>query len=92
MLHFVHGLALERVILGADGLGPFECHVLEHVRDAGLAARIVHRTGVDIGMERDHRRLMTLENMKCSPLPSVNSVTRFSKSLRDCAASNNGHK
>ena len=62
VLHFVHGLALERVVLGADGLGALERHVLEHVRDAGLAARIVHRAGVDIGVERDHRRLMPLEN------------------------------
>jgi|HubBroStandDraft_6_1064221.scaffolds.fasta_scaffold1340613_2 hypothetical protein len=28
--------------------------------------------------------------MKWSPLARVNSVTRFSKSLSDCAASNNG--
>ncbi len=62
VFHFVHGLALERIILGADGFGPFERHVLEHMRDPGLAARIVHRPGVDIGVEGDHRRLMALEN------------------------------
>ncbi len=62
MFHFVHRFALERVVLGADGLGAFERHVLEHVRDPGLAARIVHRAGVDIGVERDHRRFMPLEN------------------------------
>ena len=60
--HFVHGLFFERVILGADGLGPFERHVLEHVRDAGFPARIVHRAGVDVGVEGNDRRLVPLEN------------------------------
>ena len=34
----------------------------EHVRDSCLAARIVHRPRVHVGMERDHGRIVTLQN------------------------------
>jgi len=40
-----------RPILGTDGLGTLEGHVLEHVGDADFAARAVDRTGIDAGVE-----------------------------------------
>ncbi len=51
-------------VLGADGLGAFEGHVLEHVRDAGFAAGIVHGADVHVGVEGDHRRLMAFNDQK----------------------------
>ncbi len=60
--HFIHGRAFLRIVLGADGLGALERHVFEHVRDAGLAAGIVHRAGVHVGMEGHDRRFMALKN------------------------------
>ena len=61
-LHFLQRLLFSRPVLGSDGLGPLERHVLEHMSDAGFPARIVHRSGVDVGVKRDHRRLVPLEN------------------------------
>ena len=57
-----------RIVLGADGFGALERHVLEHVRDAGLAAGIVHRAGVHVGVERDDRRFVPLENDEVQPV------------------------
>ena len=36
--------------------------MLEHVRKAGLALGIVHRAGVHIRVERNHRRLVPLHD------------------------------
>ena len=60
-LHFIQSLFFSRPVLGPDGFGSLEGHVLEHVSDAGFAARIVDRAGVDIGVKRDHRRFVPLE-------------------------------
>ena len=38
--------------------------MFEHVRNPGFALGIVHRTGIDIGMERDHRGRMPLQHNK----------------------------
>ena len=56
------GLLFFRPVLGADGLGALESHVLEHVSQSGLAFRVVHRPGIHVGVEGNHRRLVPLEN------------------------------
>ena len=55
-------LLFERPILCADGLSALECHVLHHVSNTGLPARIVHGSSVDVGVEGDDRRLMALDD------------------------------
>ena len=64
----IHGFALERIVLGANGLGSLERHVFEHVRDAGFAARIVHRARVHVRVKGHHRRLVPLENDEVQPV------------------------
>jgi len=61
--------ARERLLLGrpvrrSNRFGTFEGHVLEHVRKAGFAFRIVHRPGIHVGMKRHYRRFMPLEHDK----------------------------
>ncbi len=58
----VHGLFFRRPVGAADGVGALESHVLEHVRQAREAFRIVYRPCVHISMERYNRRLMTFQN------------------------------
>ena len=48
------------VIRGADLVGALEGHVLEHVREAGLAHRVLHGTGIDQGEEGEDRSLRAL--------------------------------
>ena len=43
------------VIPGANRVCALESHVLEHVGQAGLAHRVLHRAGVHIGEERKDR-------------------------------------
>ena len=49
-------------VFGADGLGAFEGHVLEHVGEAGAAFGVVDGAGVDVGVEGDHGRLVAFED------------------------------
>ena len=51
---------LSGVVGGADGVGPLEGDVLEHVGEAALALGIVDRTGVDQRVEAEYWGLWTL--------------------------------
>src|SRR5207302_7691082 len=48
------GLLFLGPVEGADGLGAFERHVFEHVREAGFAGRIVDGAGIHVGVEGNH--------------------------------------
>ena len=60
--HFVERLLLLRPVFDADRGSAFEGHVLEHVGEAGLSARIVERSRVHVGIEGDHRRFVALDD------------------------------
>ena len=62
LLDTVQGFLLQCPVLGADGLGALERHVLHHVGDTRLAAWVVDRSGIYIGIEGHHRRLMALND------------------------------
>ena len=53
---------LLRPVLGAHHAGALEGHVLHHVGDAGLAHLLVRAAGVHHGLEREHRRVVALDD------------------------------
>ena len=62
---------LGRIVRRADGFGTLERHVLEHVRDPRFALGIVHRPGIYIGVERDHRSRVTLQHNEVQTVGQV---------------------
>ena len=58
----VDGLSLLRDVLGSDLVRALERHVFEHVREAGLTGFLVHRAGIDVGEEAEHRTVVPLEH------------------------------
>ena len=58
----VEGVLFLGPVLGADGWGAFEGHVLEHVREAGAAIGVVDRAGVHVGVEGDHRGFVAFDH------------------------------
>ena len=55
-------------VVGADPVGSLERHVLEHMRQAGLARRIVHRSSVHVSVEGYHRGFVTLQDDEPQPV------------------------
>src|SRR5580692_4484409 len=68
LLHFLQGNFFGGVILGADLVGALESHVLKHMRQPGLAERVLHRTGIHVGEEGKYRCLWTLADHDRQPV------------------------
>ena len=68
LFDLVQGFLFRRPVLGADGFAALEGHVLEHVRQTGLAGRIVDRAGVHVSMKRHHRSVVPLDHDEVQPV------------------------
>ena len=72
-------------VAGADGFRALECHMLEHMGQAGLARRDPDAARIHEGMEGNHGRLVPFEHDEMQPVGQGELGYLLLQLLKSCA-------